>query len=152
MIPWLTTCQELQYSPGLKPRLFSPRTSLVCKLWQAPYRDSPLEISYQIFIHTLPIFILQKFYLTKIFPKEIFTLLKFSFRLRNFTVSVNRLYVDVTLRQCGKLISERRDPFSKTLRSISSFTFPCITTRDKTDCIFRSSAVSNSHTVQMIYK
>ena len=65
----------------------------------------PLEISYQIFIHTLPYqylsfrnftlpkFSFEKSYLTKIF---------FSEMLRNFTiikVSVNRLYVNVTLRK-----------------------------------------------------
>ena len=64
----------------------------------------PFEISYQIFIHTLPYqylsfrnftlpkFSFEKSYLTKIF---------FSEMLRNFTiikVSVNRLYVNVTLR------------------------------------------------------
>ena len=65
----------------------------------------PFEISYQIFIHTvpyqylsfrnftLPKFSFEKSYLTKIF---------FSEMLRNFTiikVSVNRLYVNVTLRK-----------------------------------------------------
>ena len=65
----------------------------------------PFEISYQIFIHTLPYqylsfrnftlpkFSFEKSYLTKIF---------FSEMLRNFTiikVSVNRLYVNVTLRK-----------------------------------------------------
>ena len=64
----------------------------------------PFEISYQIFIHTLPYqylsfrnftlpkFFFEKSYLTKIFFLEmlrIFTIIK---------VSVNRLYVNVTLR------------------------------------------------------
>ena len=79
----------------------------------------PFEISYQIFIHTLPYqylsfrnftlpkFSFEKSYLTKIF---------FSEMLRNFTiikVSVNRLYVNVTLRklrwyQLAPAVDERR--------------------------------------------
>ena len=79
----------------------------------------PFEISYQIFIHTLPYqylsfrnftlpkFSFEKSYLTKIF---------FSEMLRNFAiikVSVNRLYVNVTLRklrwrQLAPAVDERR--------------------------------------------
>ena len=65
----------------------------------------PFEISYQIFIHTLPyqylsfrIFTLPKFSFEKSYLTKIF----FSEMLRNFTiikVSVNRLYVNVTLRK-----------------------------------------------------
>ena len=84
----------------------------------------PFEISYQIFIHTLPYqylsfrnftlpkFSFEKSYLTKIF---------FSKMLRNFTiikVSVNRLYVNVTLRklrwrQLAPAVDERRKTKTK---------------------------------------
>ena len=73
----------------------------VCKLWQAPYRDSPFEISCQIFIHTLrlPCLYLSEIYLTKIVLLEI---LPYQFLFSNagklylIKVSVNRLYVDMT--------------------------------------------------------
>ena len=84
----------------------------------------PFEISYQIFIHTLPYqylsfrnftlpkFSFEKSYLTKIF---------FSEMLINFTiikVSVNRLYVNVTLRklrwrQLAPAVDERRKTKTK---------------------------------------
>ena len=71
----------------------------VCKLWQAPYRDSPFEISYQIFIHTLPYLYLLKIYLTKIVLLEILPYKFFFLNARKFYLikdSVNRLYVDMT--------------------------------------------------------
>ena len=84
------------------PLLFTQSVNFGRHLTEILY---PFEISYQIFIHTLPYqylsfrnftlpkFSFEKSYLTKIF---------FSEMLRNFTiikVSVNRLYVNVTLRK-----------------------------------------------------
>ena len=79
----------------------------------------PFEISYQIFIHTLPyqylsfrnFTLLPKFSFVKSYLTKIF----FSEMLRNFTiikVSVNRLYVNVTLhklrwRQLAPAVDER---------------------------------------------
>ena len=65
----------------------------------------PFEISYQIFIHILPYhyFFFRNFTLPKFsFEKSYLTKIFFSEMLRNFTiikVSVNRLYVNVTLRK-----------------------------------------------------
>ena len=84
----------------------------------------PFEISYQIFIHTLPYqylsfrnFTLPKFSFEKSYLIKIF----FSEMLRNFTiikVSVNRLYVNVTLRklrwrQLAPAVDERRKTKTK---------------------------------------
>ena len=84
----------------------------------------PFEISYQIFIHTLPYqylsfrnFTLPKFSFEKTYLTKIF----FSEMLRNFTiikVSVNRLYVNVTLRklrwrQLAPAVDERRKTKTK---------------------------------------
>ena len=96
----------------------------VCKLLQAPYRDSlsiwnflPDIYSYP----TLPISFLQKFYLTKIFLWEILSYQNFLYRnAKKFyliKVSVNCLYVDVshvTLRwhQLAPAVNKRSKPLN----------------------------------------
>ena len=60
---------------------------------------SPFEISYQIFIHTLPYLYLSEIYLTKIVLLEILPYKFFFSNARIFfliKVSVNQLYVDMT--------------------------------------------------------
>ena len=129
------------------------RWQLVC--WQCWYQSVnfgrhlteilyPFEISYQIFIHTLPYqylsfrnftlpkFSFEKSYLTKIF---------FSEMLRNFTiikVSVNRLYVNVTLRklrwrQLAPAVDKRRKTKTKqwlaTTKEASHWTYTRINSK-----------------------
>ena len=120
----LTTIQEC-ILPGTTIISDKWRAYPVCKLWQAPYRDSLSIWNFLPDIYsylTLPISFFQKFYLTKIFLWEILPYQNFLFRnAKKFTiikVSVNRLYVNVTLRklrwrQLAPAVDERRKTKTK---------------------------------------